>query len=1028
MKKIFKSLVLFGALALVTTFAGCKKDEVGKTFVVSFNTGVGGSSVPTQEVKQGKKVTKPADPTNTNNDEFVAWQEGSRDWNFDIDIVSKDLTLDAKWRELSNFPVDVTLASVPFSNTLQWYQQGSSTVNHSVYLKNATGGEYVLHEGVRSIVENTSGNDLVKYTLSNVQGGSYYVKILSNQHETELSETVLFKGKGLETNPYLVENSVDLYAILDGTYLTGYFKQIANLENTSSDPIIISEQRVNFAGQYDGNNNSIIFQGNSGLFHTITETAVVKNLTITGTIVGTYQDYAVGALSDVNLGLIDNVKSSSAVSDEKLQGTLEANPALISQSDNSTGAGSIVGVNGLTGRILNSSVSGAGAVKAGRGTGGIAAYNYGLIERVSVSATLPAGNQANSGKSSQTYSFGGGVVGYNYGTINQVSVTGRVFAQSAYSTSGDGNEGKNIAFGGIAGYNSGTINEVSFSRSLSSKEFISKSRATELNDVANNLGVASIHGDIYVGGLVGINAGTINNSYVGGAIVGGRDFVGGIAGKVEAGSNITTSYAFAEVAIKDDDGKLVTSANAKTTLTTYSVAPSAASSTLKKDLVNSVKQSAWKSGDIELPSLPTLSGAEIELINTNNKFADSGILKWQQGGVTGVSINPQGGNISVFQTISLTAEVSPASAPDKFVSWEIADTTVLELLGDGVFKGLKVGSTTVTATTRDGGFTDTVTIVVGDYNKVTQVSITSPDYTLPEQNNVDRPEIEQGTTFHLLVTVGPEEAELKGFTISSSNGRATVSEYDAIQGALVTITKPYATTGNVQIDVAFEDPSVATVSYKFKTIETPVIPTEKVVTITSSDVTLPEANGAAATKVQIPSANFTVKVTIEGYDGTDTISATSSVTSRATVVAGDFAAGVSIVNVTYLNVGNFTLTIIVNSVTYAYRFEFISEPTPIEKVVTITSDDVTLPEANGGAATKVQIPSANFTVKVTIEGYDGTDTISATSSASSRATAVAGDFAAGVSIVNVTYLNVGNFTLTIVVNSVTYAYRFEFVA
>ncbi|QWB96221.1 hypothetical protein KHQ89_01900 [Mycoplasmatota bacterium] len=124
-------------------------------------------------------------------------------------------------------------------------------------------------------------------------------------------------------------------------------------------------------------------------------------------------------------------------------------------------------------------------------------------------------------------------------------VSGRVFAQSAYSTSGDGNEGKNIAIGGITGYNEGTISLSSFARSMSSKEFIDKSMATALDDSANNLGVASIHGDLYVGGITGINAGTITDTYVGGALIGGRDYVGGVAGLTLDGGEISQTYVFA---------------------------------------------------------------------------------------------------------------------------------------------------------------------------------------------------------------------------------------------------------------------------------------------------------------------------------------------------------------------------------------------------------------------------------------------------------------------------------------------------
>ncbi|MDR0832208.1 MAG: Ig-like domain-containing protein [Bacillales bacterium] len=1027
MKKLFKGLMLLGLIAISSSLVACK-GEIVKSFTVTFETGEGGSPVASQSITQGKKVNKPADPTNEAGDQFVSWQENNRDWVFEVDIVSKDLTLQAKWMALSSDPVEVNMENIAFSNTLTWYQQNAETITHQVYLKQS--GDFTLMSGEKTVETNPNGNDFVKYTFDNVIGGEYYVRIVSNNIQgTEISEPFLFKGKGQENNPYLVAHNIDLFGILSGDYLNGYYKQIADLENTAQDPIIITTEKITFNGTYDGNNKSITFQGNSALFHQISSGAVVKNLTITGTVVGTNQDYAVGALTDNNLGLIDNVKSTSTVTDEKESGTLAKFVSVKSENDTSTGAGSIAGVNGTSGQILNSSVSGSGAVKAGIGAGAISAYNYGLIQRCSSTATLPAGNQANSGNSSSTYSFGGGLVGFNYGTINQSSVTGRVFAQSAYADGKEENELKNVAFGGIAGYNKGTINEVSFTRSLSSKEFISKSKANELGDQANNLGVASIHGDAYVGGLVGINAGTISNSYVGGALIGGRDFVGGIAGKSESNSNIASSYVLAEIAIKDTSGNLVNTANAKTTLTKYEVAPLTTASTFHKELVNPVSLSSWKSGDNELPTLPSLNESEVNLINANNKFNSSGILKWQEGGVTGVNITPAGSQISIGQTVTLTANVLPSNAPDQFVSWSVENETVIEQVGDGVFKGLIPGSSNVTVTTRDGGFSDTVNIVVGDYNRVTDVNIFSPEITLPVYNDSSvRPDIEQNTTFHLKVVLGPNTADYLGFDIKSSNSRATVGTYDETDGALITVINNPSNLGNFSITVGFADPLLIDREFRFKAVPAPVIPTEKTVTVTSPDITLPAVNTSTARPEIEVGTTFHIVVEIlpleaENREFTITIS-----NSRATAGAYNETEGSLI---TVVNTGDFSVYIDfvdANFGRYNYRFTAIPAPViPTEKVVTITSSDVTMPEANGGSSTKVTIPGANFQIKVQITGYDGTDTINAVSS-TGRATVVVVDFVAGIGYVNVTFVSAGNFTLTITVNDTAYAYRFEFSA
>jgi hypothetical protein len=356
---------------------------------------------------------------------------------------------------------------------------------------------------------------------------------------------------------------------------------------------INDNSKVVFSGVYDGGNYSLSFVGNGGLFHEITQTGIVKNLVIDDTTQISASEinlYSIGVIADTNNGLIENVSTRGKVVNTKLQGELPVFDGNVDTTDLTTGAGAIVGVNGVTGIIKNVQVSGSGLVKAGRGIGGVSAYNFGLISRAKVTATLGAGNQANSGKSSNSYSFAGGITGFNFGTIEESIVSGRVFAQSAYPTAADGNEGKNVVVGGIAGYNEGIITESSFARNLDMKEFIDKINATELEDKSSNLGVASVHGDLYVGGIAGINAGDINNVYVGGALIGGRDFVGGITGLTQGSGTITNSYVFAEIAVKDDAGIKITETSDKTTLTLYEIGPIGfdVTSVFYKPLVNSV--------------------------------------------------------------------------------------------------------------------------------------------------------------------------------------------------------------------------------------------------------------------------------------------------------------------------------------------------------------------------------------------------------------------------------------------------------
>jgi len=69
-------------------------------FSVTFETG-GGSEVPSQTVKDGEKIIEPKAPTR-NGFTFDAWYKEAgftSQWKFDIDVVTANMTLHAKWIE-----------------------------------------------------------------------------------------------------------------------------------------------------------------------------------------------------------------------------------------------------------------------------------------------------------------------------------------------------------------------------------------------------------------------------------------------------------------------------------------------------------------------------------------------------------------------------------------------------------------------------------------------------------------------------------------------------------------------------------------------------------------------------------------------------------------------------------------------------------------------------------------------------------------------------------------------------------------
>lgn len=85
--------------------------------------------------------------------------------------------------------------------------------------------------------------------------------------------------------------------------------------------------------------------------------------------------------------------------------------------------------------------------------------------------------------------------------------------------------------------------------------------------------------------------------------------------------------------------------------------------------------------------------------------------------VTGVTIKDGETTVDVDGSITLEAVIAPATATNKAVSWETSDAAVLAKGGatesQQTFTGVADGVATVTVTTSDGGFTDSVEITVG---------------------------------------------------------------------------------------------------------------------------------------------------------------------------------------------------------------------------------------------------------------------------------------------------------------------------
>ena len=135
--------------------------------------------------------------------------------------------------------------------------------------------------------------------------------------------------------------------------------------------------------------------------------------------------------------------------------------------------------------------------------------------------------------------------------------------------------------------------------------------------------------------------------------------------------------------------------------------------------------------------------------------------------VTGVTLDKHTVDIYSLETVKLSAAVQPESAFVKDVLWTSANPLVATVDAEGNVTGRSKGSTVITVTTKDGGFSDNCTVnVISGTAAVTEVKFEKEVYTLTF-----------GKTMEIIPTVLPVDAGDKTVQWSvSDNTVASVSD------------------------------------------------------------------------------------------------------------------------------------------------------------------------------------------------------------------------------------------------------------
>ena len=303
-----------------------------------------------------------------------------------------------------------------------------------------------------------------------------------------------------------------------------------------------------FTGTFDGRGNRIIGlevdnEINAGIFSKINQTGTVKNLNVySGTFTGT--DTA-GAVAGINNGTIENITAFGntvtvtgndgnaggiAGTNSGIVDDVESSGSVIGEGDNAI-VGGLVGTNEkvnneskatISNSYSNSAVTSTSGTNAG--LGGVVGVNEGTVSLVDSLGVTNGTNSTNVG----------GVIGINNGTLS-----------SAYNESivnGNSNVGGIIGTNGTYTVNDDTITWTS--RGTVSN-IVNATSVTGGDETADNVSE-------YVGGLVGINGGSIENGRNNGTITGTK-YVGGMVGSNAQGATLTNLVNDSSAAIEGEN-------------------------------------------------------------------------------------------------------------------------------------------------------------------------------------------------------------------------------------------------------------------------------------------------------------------------------------------------------------------------------------------------------------------------------------------------------------------------------------------
>ncbi len=253
--------------------------------------------------------------------------------------------------------------------------------------------------------------------------------------------------------------------------------------------------------------------------------------------------------------------------------------------------------------------------------------------------------------------------------------------------------------------------------------------------------------------------------------------------------------------------------------------------------------------------------------------------------VTSVSLNQSSIEMTIGETATLTATISPENATNKNISWSSSDTEIASV-ENGRVTALSAGKVVIIATTEDGGKTATCSITVKDkFIPVTGIKL-----------NKETEELIEGESTVLIASVIPEEATNKDVTwasndetiatvedgkITAKKAGTTIISVSTAEGGykaeckVIVKEKLYKVTG-ISLDKTFLEMTEGDTANLTATI-TPENATNKNVIWSSSNTEVAKVENGKVTALKEGSATITATSQDGGHEATCSVKVKAAV-------------------------------------------------------------------------------------------------------------------------------------------------------